>query len=209
MTKRNEFLHLKEQERDMRRHLIMDAAERVFAAKSFDKVNMREIAKEAGISPGTIYTYFPDQETLFIETSMRGAEELVGLMETVAHKGAHSVEEAAELYVDFFMDHYEYMRMMQHCMLYGKFSSQESLGRLLLVYRKLFSQIDAIIQDAKIEIPHGKLRIDTHLFFAFVNGVVFSFGRAPRRSEDEIRSHMKRMIKRMATIFTNREPDNS
>jgi AcrR family transcriptional regulator len=93
----------------MRRNLIMDAAERVFAAKSFDKVNMREIAKEAGISPGTIYTYFPDQETLFVETSMRGAEELVEVLATVAGKGTHSVEEAAQLYIDFFMDHYEYM----------------------------------------------------------------------------------------------------
>ena len=207
MKKTNEFLQLKEQERDVRRNLIMDAAERVFASKSFDKVNMREIAKEAGISPGTIYTYFPDQETLFIETSMCGAEELVQLMRVVADKTNRSVEEAAGAYIDFFMDHYEYLRMMQHCMLYGKFSSEESLERLLRVYRMLFEQIDRIVQDAKIKIPQGKLRVDSHLFFAFVNGIIFSFARAPRRSEEEIRAHMKSIVKRLNTIFTNRLPE--
>ncbi len=208
MKKKNEFLQLKEQERDVRRNLIMDAAERVFASKSFDKVNMREIAKEAGISPGTIYTYFPDQETLFVETSMRGAEELVQMMHKIADNTDRSVEEAANAYIDFFMDHYEYLRMMQHCMLYGKFSSEESLEKLFRVYRMLFEQIDRIMQDAKIEMPQGKLRIDTHLFFAFVNGIIFSFGRAPRRNEDEIRSHMKNIVKRLNTIFTNRLPED-
>ena len=100
MTKKNEFLQLKEQERDVRRNLIMDAAERVFASKTFDKVNMREIAKEAGISPGTIYTYFTDQETLFVEASMRGAEHLIEEVGRVAKQQNPSVEDAAKAYID-------------------------------------------------------------------------------------------------------------
>jgi hypothetical protein len=60
---------------------------------------------------------------------------------------------------------------MQHCMLYGKFSAEDSLERLFQVYRKLFEQIDIIINDAKVTTPEGKLRIDTHLFFSFVNGL--------------------------------------
>ena len=204
--KTNEFTQLKEQERDVRRNLIMDAAERVFAAKSFDKVNMREIAKEAGISPGTIYTYFPDQETLFVEASARGAEELIRRISVIASQENRSLEEAAEIYIDFFMDHHEYLRMMQHCMLYGKFSAEDSLERLLQAYRRLFDQFDLILQDSNIAIPKEILRLDTHIFFSFVNGVLFSFGRAPRRSEDEIRSHMKHLIKRLTAIFINRIP---
>ncbi len=54
MTKKIDFSELKKQEWNSRKNLIMDAAQRVFAVKTFDKVNMRDIAKEAGISAGSI-----------------------------------------------------------------------------------------------------------------------------------------------------------
>ena len=64
----NTLSELKEKEKDARRTIIVDAAEKEFATKPFNKVNMRVIAKRAGISPALIYRHFPDQQSLFAET---------------------------------------------------------------------------------------------------------------------------------------------
>jgi AcrR family transcriptional regulator len=50
---------------DDRQQAIIDAATRVFAERGFSGTTNREIAREAGISPGLIYWYFRDKDELF------------------------------------------------------------------------------------------------------------------------------------------------
>jgi AcrR family transcriptional regulator len=49
----------------------MVAAKRVFSQRSFNKATMEDIAKEAELSPGTIYLYFKNKEELFASLSLR------------------------------------------------------------------------------------------------------------------------------------------
>lgn len=48
---------------DRREHII-DAAMRVFSQKGFTKATNKDIAREAGITPGLIYYYFESKEAL-------------------------------------------------------------------------------------------------------------------------------------------------
>jgi len=61
----------KERERGRRRQQIMIAAKRVFSEKSFNKATMEDIAREAELSPGTIYLYFKNKDELFASLSLR------------------------------------------------------------------------------------------------------------------------------------------
>ena len=61
----------KEREKERRRQQIMVAARRVFSNKSFNKATMEDIAREAELSPGTIYLYFKNKEELFASLSLR------------------------------------------------------------------------------------------------------------------------------------------
>lgn len=45
---------------------IVEAATRVFAKKGFRRATTREVAREAGISEGTIYNYFEDKEAILM-----------------------------------------------------------------------------------------------------------------------------------------------
>lgn len=47
-----------------RREQIIDAALRVFAQKGFTKATNKDIAREAGITPGLIYYYFESKEAV-------------------------------------------------------------------------------------------------------------------------------------------------
>jgi AcrR family transcriptional regulator len=61
----------KERERGRRRQQIMAAAKRVFTEKSYTKATMEDIAREAELSPGTIYLYFKNKDELFASLSLR------------------------------------------------------------------------------------------------------------------------------------------
>jgi len=49
-----------------RREQILEAATRVFAEKGFRRATTREVAREAGVSEGTIYNYFEDKDALLL-----------------------------------------------------------------------------------------------------------------------------------------------
>lgn len=44
---------------------ILDGARKVFLADGFDGASMNDVARVAGVSKGTIYTYFPSKDALF------------------------------------------------------------------------------------------------------------------------------------------------
>ena len=61
----------KERERDRRRQQLIVAAKRIFTKKDFNRATMEDIAKEAEVSPGTIYLYFKNKDELFVSLSLR------------------------------------------------------------------------------------------------------------------------------------------
>ena len=74
----------KERERERRRQQIIVAAKRVFSEKGFNKATMEDIAKEAELSPGTIYLYFKNKDELYASLSLRILQYLNIRLEHVA-----------------------------------------------------------------------------------------------------------------------------
>ena len=66
---------------------ILDAASRVLTAKGFDGLTMQEVATVAGVSPGSLYQYFPDKVSLVTQ-----------IIETVSQRElAYQVDAMAKL----------------------------------------------------------------------------------------------------------------
>ena len=61
----------KQRERERRRQQIIVAAKRVFSARGFSKTTMEDIAREAELSPGTLYLYFKNKDELYASLSLR------------------------------------------------------------------------------------------------------------------------------------------
>jgi AcrR family transcriptional regulator len=51
---------------NVRKHQILNAAEKVFTKKGFDLTRMDDIAEETGLSKGTLYLYFKSKDDLII-----------------------------------------------------------------------------------------------------------------------------------------------
>jgi AcrR family transcriptional regulator len=61
----------KQRDRERRRQQIIVAAKRVFSEKGFSKSTMEDIAREAELSPGTLYLYFNNKDDLYASLSLR------------------------------------------------------------------------------------------------------------------------------------------
>ena len=61
---------------DERRRQLLEAGARVFTERSYDDASMAEVAREAGISKGLLYHYFPSKRDLFVATLEAAAAEL-------------------------------------------------------------------------------------------------------------------------------------
>ncbi|MCX7679700.1 MAG: TetR/AcrR family transcriptional regulator [Spirochaetes bacterium] len=185
-TKKTLYGNIKKRERELRREVIIEAAQRVFARKPFNKVSIRDIARQAGISHALIYRYFSNKQSIFVEAFLRGVQELVPLINEASAKG---IEAVAETYVRFLIDHDELFRMMTHFMLDGNLKG-ESVKKLNAVARSLLDCLNRFFESAQQKIHARYL---AHAFFASLNGVLISFRDYPGRTQNEITAHMLRL----------------
>ncbi len=81
---------------------ILDAALSVFAEKGFAAARLEQVAKQAGVSKGTLYLYFDSKEALF-EAVVRSAivPRLVGAEELLTSHHGSASELLTELYRRF------------------------------------------------------------------------------------------------------------
>ena len=64
---------------DERRRRLLETGARVFTERSYDDVSMNELAREAGISKGLLYHYFPSKRDFFTATLAAAAAELAAV----------------------------------------------------------------------------------------------------------------------------------
>jgi AcrR family transcriptional regulator len=182
----------------IRRSSIIDAAEKVFAEKSFSKVSMRDIAREAGISPALIYRHFPDQQHLFVEAFLRGTEHLIEqFTDLLSGDVTPRLEDAADTFIAYLTDHEQYFKMMTHFMMEGTVH-EGLLDQLNSIERSMLDQFDKLFEKAGAQ---HNIRLISHCFFASLNGILITFRQHPGRSPSEVREHMERIGSIMARMF--------
>lgn len=191
------FASLKEEERKARQRVIVDAAERVFGKKPFEQVSMREIAQEAGIAASSIYRYFPDQQSLFVEAFVQGTKEIIHRVDQrIADGRISNLSDFVLIYIDFLIEHDHHFRMMANFMMGGQLSGP-LLEKLNQAARSILEQFDRIIEgNAKPE----QLRLHSHALFAALNGILISFRNYPGREPQDVRRHMEKLAKLAASM---------
>lgn len=64
-------LRLRQRNRQRRRERILEIAVAHFSRKGVEGTRIEEIARDAEVSPGTVYNYFPTKDTLLLEAIAR------------------------------------------------------------------------------------------------------------------------------------------
>jgi AcrR family transcriptional regulator len=88
----------KHREKELRRQQIMVAAKKLFASKGFNRATIEDIAKEAELSPGTLYLYFKNKDELFAALSIKILRYLITRLEKLhLEKGLTSCQRLSAL----------------------------------------------------------------------------------------------------------------
>lgn len=189
---------LRKRERKIRRELILSSARKLFSEKDFRSVTVREIARKAGVSPGTIYRYYERLDELFLDVFFAGTGELARRIDArCGERGGCTLQEFCETYIDYLNENMTFYQMMGHFMLGGKLS-QEATGRLNPIMRDLLDRVERIVKKAGVQ---GETRLAAHALFSCLNGIMISYARYPGRSLEEIRRHTMRLSRIVARFF--------
>lgn len=205
MARRETLNKLKQQEREIRENLIIDAARTVFGNRTYDQVSMNEIAKAAGIAKSSIYTYFPNQEALFVETAYRDTRAFIAALEKrVDGSDPAPLATVIDDFLDYTIAHDAHWRMITHFALHGNIgeASAEKLNRLS---QQVMDLLETVLK--KCACP-GDTRLLAHTLFASLSGIMISFRKYPGRSEAERIAHVKRiagMVERMLMAYLRQE----
>ncbi|MEZ4223479.1 MAG: TetR/AcrR family transcriptional regulator [Polyangiaceae bacterium] len=171
------------------REAILEAAERAFLRAGYHQAKMSDVAREAGVSIGTVYNYFDSKEQVFSSLVEAGRNEFLSALES-ADASDSSLERAFAI-VRAALQHIEargelftmYMRMGM--------VSEGDIGRVLGEHHEdgyvhYLSLLASALSEAQTE---GVLRRDLSAeilagsLAANVNAVVFRWMRSERGTE--------------------------
>jgi AcrR family transcriptional regulator len=189
---------LKEGEREKRREIILLAAEKLFSKRGIAEVNMRDIAREAGVSVGFIYRYFSGQADIFLELFESGAAETHKRINAAA-KGADSrpLRDIARTYINYLHENMMFYQMMIYFMMEGELSD-ESLERLNSSLRRIVDGVENIFRHkGGVE----NTRVLAHSFFAALNGIMISLVNYPGRTPGEVKKRTLVLARTIADQF--------
>ena len=126
---------------------ILNAAVRLFSANGYDAVSMREVASEAGVSKANIYHHFDSKEALYRAILHQSAEDLAGLVETLA-EGAGSFESRIAEFASGHLKHLDGNPLASRLIIREAFLSDDERSRMLVdqVFGSIFERIVSIFR---------------------------------------------------------------
>ncbi|HTN33212.1 MAG TPA: helix-turn-helix domain-containing protein [Marinobacter sp.] len=101
----------REREKQARYDAILDAAERVFFEKSYERTSMDDIARTASLSRALLYVYFKDKAAIQRGIILRAGESLAARFEearSTADTGLAQITAMGEAYYRFYLDEPDY-----------------------------------------------------------------------------------------------------
>ena len=147
---------------------IIRAAEKVFFSMGFGNSKMEDIAKEAGYSKVTVYSYFGSKENLYMALTHKAMQHLIdGLYnridENKGKSGLDTFMALAENYLKFCVSHRHYVDLMLNYLSIVRMSvAGEKLDKISMAmqdsiyYRKIRGIQNVTIDVAVEEIKRGQ-----------------------------------------------------
>jgi len=102
----------KEREKQQRREEIVQAAERVFFSRGFEKATMDDVAEAAELSKGTLYLYFKSKEDLHMAVALKGIAMLNSLTSGIRQLAENALEKLINMgqaCIEFTSSHPDHM----------------------------------------------------------------------------------------------------
>ena len=104
-------------EKKQRQHDIINAAEKLFFSRGYDKVSMNDIALEVELSKATLYLYFQNKKSLFFAIVLRGTKILNSIIREAVNKEEIGIDKIAAYrnsYNEFTWNYPDYIQIYNY-----------------------------------------------------------------------------------------------
>jgi AcrR family transcriptional regulator len=172
-----------EQMRSQTREKILTAARSLFAERGYFNCKIADIARQAGMSQGILYWYFPSKEELLKSVLADGFETLGQLTEAAANRSGTSREKLNALlddYIAFGRQKGEFTAVFISIMGHGGLPLLAKLGfdttQIGMHYHQALSMILAQGQAEGVVMAGIDPNILTMFFFSLFNGLMITYG---------------------------------
>jgi AcrR family transcriptional regulator len=159
------------------RDLILDAGERLFAERGIEGVAVRDLARETGLTPSSLYNHFPGKQALYDAVLERGLRPIVEMTAEAWRSGPLRPERMRamlERLVDHLAAHAHLAPLLQRVLLE---EAGRSDSRVAVWVRSLSTPGMKLVREAAgaagwedEEIPHLTLALFGLTYSYFVNG---------------------------------------
>ena len=200
LASESKFAILKEKEREARKQIVIDSTLALFSKKPFYEVGMRDVAEEAGVSPATLYRYFPSQDALFIESFLQDISSVTKEFEDMVKKDEPAtIEEFAVKFTNHLLDNESRFQMMTYLMLKDDLTNP-AIGRFDSLTKVFFDMFSRLME------RHGVVREDarlfSHSFIASITGIIMTFRNYSLKSREKVKTHINQLVRITASLYT-------
>lgn len=152
----------REREREQRRQAIVNAAEKIFFSKGYEKSTMDDIAAESELSKGTLYLYFKSKEEVYLAIILRGMKILRSLFEEAVDSnetGLGKVRAIGQAYSKFHSDYrHHYDALMYYSLMKIDVFGQSPATAELKTFMENKEVMTILVNAIKEGIKDGSIR---------------------------------------------------
>lgn len=146
---------------DSRLPLVLDEAARLFRTKGYESTSVREIAKAAGMLPGSLYCHFATKEELLRAVYIRGVEQISDAAQSAADRHTDPwdrLEAACVAHLEAILRDDNYAQVVVRVRPSDTPAVEQDLRRLRNQYEDLFA---ALVKDLPLQrgTDRGALRL--------------------------------------------------
>jgi AcrR family transcriptional regulator len=178
---------------DQRRAQLLELAKRAFSDRAYDDVSIDDLARDASISKGLLYHYFPTKRDLYIAGLREIADELVEAITRVPDDLAPI--DRVRTSVDAYLEHItRHSRAFVSLMRGGIGSDPEVAAVVESVRTRLFQRL--LVGSPFATLLSGDARFETAVrgWIGFVEAASIDWCANPRLTRDELRELMTQVL---------------
>lgn len=162
---------------EIRAEMILSKAKSLFAKKGFDGVSMRDLAAEVGITPPTLYHYFPTKLDLQIATLVYAQDYTPATAFKKLSENRHDVRERLYGFIhrlcERFHEDPEFLLLLERALVDRDKKIRDAFSNE--IFNRVFLNTEAVLSSM---VPN----FDKHLLTCFIYGlVVHTYKLAPVR----------------------------
>jgi AcrR family transcriptional regulator len=178
---------------DERRAQLLALARKAFSDRSYDDVSIDDLAREAKISKGLLYHYFPTKRDLYVAGLREIADELVDKVTTLPRDGApvDRLNRGLDAYLEHIAQHSRaYVSLMR-----GGIGSDPEVAAVIEGVRKRL--IDYFLQEtpfAQVLAPDPRFQIMMRGWVGFCEGATIDWCANPRLTQTELRDLLAKIL---------------